>query len=1670
MSASQLTPRATPIPLLSEKSLPLPPPSSPSSSNSTSSSTEVARRPSASTSYSVNTIKALPTRPQVQRYWTEANPAAGEASSSSASFLELGPETPQTQVFAGSQANGHPDKASLLEHSQHVDCRFPSDDRHNDGPETGTLTSVYPLSDTFAIAVSSEPASGVYHSPASSPLQAFYSPRLVPAESPQMTHRSARSPSMSFAPSTSSDRREARPSLPAQWKNNADPAEDSPAAPPRLSSVESAKLFEPTAFPSTGSQHGHSAQSSPASQRLSSNHVHYSSDYSVRNSSSTHTSLWTDRSMTSCATSPACQQYGLRPENAVDAVDSKAANVGDTTEELDEDSVGLGITSNFEHGISSRRSSAAPVLPSPMLPSSAKALQGPFSHHRAPSWTRRPDVVPFAGLSSLRYANGESLSLSLGPIISGSMQRALSDVTPVSPASAEITAAIASVSSSGSSNPAIPLRRDSRLRCSSDSADYRTLTFDASKQLQSPSLSITSTSKSGRLTPGLPAAAPASDLSLLQSLARTSSLHQSPSNSPLRISPSFAQNRSPQSSPVHGSMSASRKASRPTLDRITTINDLSNSIIAVQHTPESDSAPESPVRASREPSLRTSSAASRARRVSDVSINSFLQNGEFSHIVGAYTSKMRWEDGLYDFDESAEMEGDESRAVKTAEDGSATIVQGRDLTLAQIEGETGPNTTHLLLSGNQTGGLVGVLERVLPQATNLLVLDLSNCGLHRLPDAIGACIALEELDISGNPVECLPDWILNLRALRILSADRIGLHHLPSSLIQLQELQRLSIRNNHLVFLPSWLHRMSKLSNLFVEGNQFYGPWQDIVAPLLSQTQRPLPGPLQPSQSQQNEHAPTTQVRSSSATHLSQKAPERPLMARMRSANDLQTMLNASSGATTPDFQSDDSGYASPKDSRSRPTTGYEDRVTRQSFADDGDPQTPGGGKWGGFLKKIGRKASSHRLGAAHQDHTTSPSESRFSSPRLSRKSLRSSSGITRSDSMSKGAAAAAMTPSQSEPIGESITQVSRNLAVAMGEDDGNHRAPMTPLEPPSNPLTLAEPVQLLRPFASDAEAKKARRRSFLPVQAFANASAAAAANRIDPKDTVVAHTVSHEEMDEESLARHRNRLRALMHYLRDLDDLTAARTEAATFVGPSKRTLAHLRDANGHSRRPSMHRTESSNPSTKSRDSGGECGASTAASSISEVVSSEPARLSTARCSKDDSVRRFRIIAEIVSTERTYVKGLGELVDIYVKPAMAPADGNSGVPVIPPNEHRAVFGNVEALLQFHRTVFLPSLVSMAKPVLEHDQDAPGDMAPEETATVAEKVASVFSTHAAFFKMYTSYINNCDSAQNRIAAWMAGTSAGNTGGLSLRGAPGYSALQAFGALSVQQAAAAAMHANGSANGMMSGTSGSGLFGTEAGLSPSQRKKVKTFMRRCRTHPRHTQLNVESYLLLPVQRIPRYRLLLEDLVKSTDPARLSDCDALATALEHVTQIASKVNESKRQSEQDRRLLAWQYRIRGPIEGPLVQPHRRLLKDGSLQLKRVVRRIPGFVRSNRSASVGGADYRQSNGTLSPSVPSNQAHVLSADHLQQVTENQSMSLILCSDVAVLCSEQTRSNDANSPVLLRSMLKLIRPVEILGGVNLRVVDRSEILYLAAASPEEAVAWKTAFDLHFYQ
>jgi hypothetical protein len=115
--------------------------------------------------------------------------------------------------------------------------------------------------------------------------------------------------------------------------------------------------------------------------------------------------------------------------------------------------------------------------------------------------------------------------------------------------------------------------------------------------------------------------------------------------------------------------------------------------------------------------------------------------------------------------------------------------------------------------------------------------------------------------------------------------------------------------------------------------------------------------------------------------------------------------------------------------------------------------------------------------------------------------------------------------------------------------------------------------------------------------------------------------------------------------------------------------------------------------------------------------------------------------------TERTYVKGLQELVDIYIKPASATLSSITGASsrdtVVPAAERKIVFGSVDSLFSFHKENLLPALEAAAAPLMTsaaalQANDADGQL----SLRVAKAVGSMFVKHAAFMKMYSSYIKS----------------------------------------------------------------------------------------------------------------------------------------------------------------------------------------------------------------------------------------------------------------------------------------------------------------------------------------
>jgi Leucine-rich repeat (LRR) protein len=70
----------------------------------------------------------------------------------------------------------------------------------------------------------------------------------------------------------------------------------------------------------------------------------------------------------------------------------------------------------------------------------------------------------------------------------------------------------------------------------------------------------------------------------------------------------------------------------------------------------------------------------------------------------------------------------------------------------------------------------------------LVVLDIHDNLLQKLPDALCRCRALEELNVSENPLLSAPTWLGDLMELRVVLLDQCGLRSLPSSMISAQHL------------------------------------------------------------------------------------------------------------------------------------------------------------------------------------------------------------------------------------------------------------------------------------------------------------------------------------------------------------------------------------------------------------------------------------------------------------------------------------------------------------------------------------------------------------------------------------------------------------------------------------------------------------------------------------------------------------------------------------------------------------------------------------------------------------------------------------------------------------------------------------------------------------------
>jgi len=191
---------------------------------------------------------------------------------------------------------------------------------------------------------------------------------------------------------------------------------------------------------------------------------------------------------------------------------------------------------------------------------------------------------------------------------------------------------------------------------------------------------------------------------------------------------------------------------------------------------------------------------------------------------------------------------------------------------------------------------------------------------------------------------------------------------------------------------------------------------------------------------------------------------------------------------------------------------------------------------------------------------------------------------------------------------------------------------------------------------------------------------------------------------------------------------------------------------------------------------------------------------------------QRMRIAQELVQTEVTYAKCLGEIINVFQKPMLSRK-------LISAEESTKIFSNVQTIYQLHEV--LSSELSERLNKWDNTQT----------------MGDIFCKMTPFMMISTEYINNFESSHVLLKQ---------------------------------------------------------LLG--------KRHKLSDFINGCHSEKYGAGLPyLSSLLITPIQRIPRYELLLKDFLKYTY-AEHKDYENVKNAFDAIKEVASTLNEKKREDEE------------------------------------------------------------------------------------------------------------------------------------------------------------------------
>jgi len=236
---------------------------------------------------------------------------------------------------------------------------------------------------------------------------------------------------------------------------------------------------------------------------------------------------------------------------------------------------------------------------------------------------------------------------------------------------------------------------------------------------------------------------------------------------------------------------------------------------------------------------------------------------------------------------------------------------------------------------------------------------------------------------------------------------------------------------------------------------------------------------------------------------------------------------------------------------------------------------------------------------------------------------------------------------------------------------------------------------------------------------------------------------------------------------------------------------------------------------------------------------------------------RRFRLVREIVMTEQSYVEGCEVLVDVYITPLALSCikKGKDKHKILPNGKEdvKRIFSDFDLITVLNRQ-FLGDLQSR---VLSWTEDP-----------TSQVIGDLFLQFTPYFKMYSQYVNNHESATRLL---------------------------------------------------------------DTMLNESKYKNFQKFIEEANAHPSAQFYTLFGLLISPIQRVPRYKLLLRELVNHT-PDDHPDMASIQEALDLVSTVAKHINEAIRARQNRDTIRAVQKQFTS--DPKFVRPSRRFIRQGAL----------------------------------------------------------------------------------------------------------------------------------------